>query len=135
MSTIPDAAIDAVIEQFTRRPSPLTHMFFEHMHGAASRVPATETAFAHRFDHYLFSGFCVWTDRKETDVNLKWVEEFWQAVRPYLARRAYVNYLGEEGADRVREAYGPNYERLAALKSKYDPTNFFRFNQNVKPTV
>jgi len=135
MNTIPDQAIDAMIEQFKRRPSPLTQIFFEHMHGAASRVPTAETAFAHRFDHYNFSGFCIWADRKETDVNLKWVEQFWQAVRPYLSGRVYVNYLGEEGPGRVREAYGPNYERLAALKNKYDPTNFFRFNQNVQPSA
>lgn len=134
MNTIPDEAMDAMIEQFKRRPSPLTHMFFEHMHGTASRVPAAETAFAHRFDHYNFSGFCIWADRSETDVNLRWVEEFWQAMRPYLSGRAYVNYLGQEGAERVREGYGPNYARLAALKSKYDPTNFFRFNQNIVPS-
>jgi len=134
MNTIPDEAMDAMIEQFKRRPSPLTHLFLEHMHGAASRVAAAETAFAHRFDHYNFSGFCIWADRSETDANLRWVEEFWLAMRPYLSGRAYVNYLGQEGAERVREGYGPNYARLAALKSKYDPTNFFRFNQNIVPS-
>ena len=135
MNTIPDPAIDTIIEQFKRRPSPLTHMFFEHMHGAASRVPVAETAFAHRFNHYNFSAFCIWADGKEADVNLRWVQEFWQGMRPYVSGRAYVNYLGEEGTGRVREAYGPNYERLVALKNKYDPTNFFRFNQNIQPSA
>jgi Berberine and berberine like len=130
---MPDEAIEALVEQFTRRPSLLTQVILEHMHGAASRVPATATAFAHRFNHYNLGGFSIWDDAKDKDVNRKWVEEFWQAVQPYLSGRVYVNYLGQEGADRVREAYGPNYERLAALKKKYDPSNFFRFNQNVPP--
>jgi hypothetical protein len=134
MNQIPDGAIEVLIEQFNRRPSPLSQILFEHMHGAASRVPATDTAFAHRFDHYNLSGFGVWADSKDTDANLKWVEEFWKAARPYLSGRAYVNYLSQEGAERVREAYGPNYQRLAALKKKYDPSNFFRLNQNIEPS-
>jgi FAD/FMN-containing dehydrogenase len=135
IGTIPDDAIDVCIEHFYRRSSPLTQVVLEHMHGAASRVPATATAFPHRFDHYALSGFCIWTNPAEKDVNIRWVEGFWEAVRPYLSGRVYVNYLGQEGADRVREAYGPNFDRLAALKKKYDPTNFFRLNQNVPPAA
>lgn len=133
MNSLPDQAMDVVIEHFARRPSPLSSLMFEHMHGAASRVPPDATAFANRFDQYNFSAFGVWEDAKRNDVNRKWVQDFWQAVQPYLSGRAYVNYLGQEGADRVREAYGPNFERLAALKKKYDPTNFFRLNQNIPP--
>jgi len=133
MDTIPEEAIDVFIEHFSRRRSPFSQVALEHMHGAASRVPATATAFAHRFDHYNLSGYGVWADAKDNDVNLRWVEEFWKDVRPFLSGRVYVNYLGQEGADRVREAYGPNYERLATLKEKYDPTNFFHLNQNIPP--
>ena len=133
MNSLPEEAIDVAIEHFARRPSPMTALMFEHMHGAASRVPADATAFAHRFNHYNFSAFGVWENAKDNEVNRKWVQDFWQAARPYLSGRAYVNYLSQEGADRVREAYGPNYERLAALKKKYDPTNFFRLNQNIPP--
>lgn len=133
MDSLPEEAMDVAIEHFPHRPSPLTTLFFEHMHGAASRVPADATAFAHRFDHYNFSAFGVWENVKDNDINRKWVQDFWQAARKYLSGRAYVNYLGREGADRVREAYGPNNERLAALKKKYDSTNFFRLNQNIPP--
>ena len=56
-------------------------------------------------------------------------------MQPFTAGGVYVNYLGEEGADRIKAAYGPNYNRLVALKNKYDPTNFFRLNQNIKPMV
>jgi FAD/FMN-containing dehydrogenase len=134
MNSIPDEAINVLADHFARRPSPLSHILIEHMHGAASRVPAEDTAFAHRFNHYNLSGFGVWVDPKDAEPNLKWVGEFWSAVRPFLSGRAYVNYLGQEGADRVREAYGPNYQRLVALKKKYDPTNFFRLNQNIPPS-
>jgi FAD/FMN-containing dehydrogenase len=134
MNSLPEEAMDVAIEHFAHRPSPLTTLFFEHMHGAASRVLADATAFAHRFDHYNFSAYGIWEDPRATDVNVKWVQEFWQAARPFLSGRAYVNYLGQEGADRVREAYGPNYQRLVALKKKYDPTNFFRLNQNIPPS-
>ena len=133
MNSLPEEAMDVAIEHFARRPSPMTALMFEHMHGAASRVPVDATAFAHRFNHYNFSAFGVWENARDNDVNRKWVQDFWQAARPYLSGRAYVNYLSQEGADRVREAYGPNYERLAALKRKYDPTNFFRLNQNIPP--
>jgi FAD/FMN-containing dehydrogenase len=133
MNSLPEEAMEVAMEHFAHRPSPLTTLFFEHMHGAASRVPADATAFAHRFDHYNFSAFGVWKDAKDNDVNRKWVQDLWQAARPHLSGRAYVNYLGQEGAGRVREAYGPNYERLAALKKNYDPTNFFRLNQNIPP--
>jgi FAD/FMN-containing dehydrogenase len=134
MNSLPDEAMDVAIEHFAHRSSLLTTLFFEHMHGAASRVPAEATAFAHRFDHYNFSAYGIWKDRSANDANVKWVQDFWKAARPFLSGRAYVNYLGQEGADRVREAYGPNYARLEALKKKYDRTNFFRLNQNIPPS-
>ena len=133
MSSLPEEAMEVAIEHFAHRPSSLSSLLFEHMHGAASRVPADATAFPHRFDHYNFSVFGVWEEARHNDVNRKWAQDLWQAMGSYLSGRAYVNYLGQEGADRVREAYGPNYERLAALKKKYDPTNFFRLNQNIPP--
>jgi FAD/FMN-containing dehydrogenase len=135
MKSLSDEAIGALVEQFHRRPTPLTHFVLEHMHGAASRVPETATAFPHRFVHYNLGGFSIWDDRKDEDAGSEWVAGFWQAVKPYLSGRVYVNYLGQEGADRVREAYGPVFDRLAALKKKYDPTNFFRLNQNVPPAA
>ncbi|HTS70521.1 MAG TPA: FAD-binding oxidoreductase [Terriglobia bacterium] len=133
MNSLPEEAMDVAIEHFAHRPSPLTTIFFEHLHGAASRVPAGATAFAHRFNLYNFSAIGVWENAADNDVNNKWVRDVWHDARKHLSGGAYVNYLSQEGADRVREAYGPNYERLAALKKKYDPTNFFRLNQNIPP--
>ena len=66
--------------------------------------------------------------------SMSWVRSFWDAMEPNCAG-VYVNTMGEEGESRVRTAYGANYDRLVALKNKYDPTNFFHMNQNIKPTV
>lgn len=75
----------------------------------------------------------MWANAADTDANIRWTREFWNAMQPFLADAAYVNYLGEINEEGVRAAYGQKYERLAALKTKYDPTNFFCMNQNIKP--
>ena len=115
---------------------PLAQAFWSaHSYGAAARVPETATAFPHRFVHYNLGSFCIWDNSKDEVASREWVAGFWQATKPYLSGRVYVNYLGQEGAEQVREAYGPNFDRLAALKKKYDPTNFFRLNQNIPPAA
>ena len=76
----------------------------------------------------------VWSEPSRASACIAWTRDFWEAVRPYSTGRIYVNFLGEEGQGRVRAAYGATkYERLQALKRTYDPTNFFRLNQNVAP--
>jgi FAD/FMN-containing dehydrogenase len=108
----------------------------QQMHGAASRVGQTETAFAHRYQQYDMQILAVWTNPAETEKNVDWARGFWQAMQPFVERGVYVNNLSdEEGEDRVRDAYGPNYERLVALKNKFDPTNLFHMNQNIRPTM
>jgi FAD/FMN-containing dehydrogenase len=130
-----DGAMEAMISFFQSRPTPGCQVFLEHLHGAARRVPATETAFANRDNDYNLGIFTVTPNPAETEKNTRWARELWAAMRPYVAGRVYVNYLGADEADRIRDAYGPNYERLAALKRKYDPTNFFRLNQNIRPAA
>jgi FAD/FMN-containing dehydrogenase len=107
-----------------------------HLHqlgGAMSRVPADATAYGHRGAGFLLNAVGIWPDPAETERNTAWVRGLASAVEPY-ARGAYVNFMGEEGADRVRAAYEPDaFARLQALKAEYDPTNFFRLNQNVPP--
>ena len=80
-----------------------------------------------------FGVYSIWDDPADSEKNVAWARDFFEAMRPHLKRGVYVNSLGEEGEERVRAAYGPNYERLGALKDKYDPTNFFRLNQNIPP--
>jgi FAD/FMN-containing dehydrogenase len=135
LRTMSDNAIETIVEYATHGPSPTTTVGMQQMHGAASRVGSTQTAFAHRYEQYDFMILSNWPDPADSERNLNWTREFWDAMQPHLEEGVYVNNLGEEGEERVRAAYGPNYDRLVALKNKYDPTNFFRLNQNIKPTV
>jgi FAD/FMN-containing dehydrogenase len=75
----------------------------------------------------------VWPDATHSAQNILWTDECWQAMQPFASGGVYVNYLGEEGPERVKAAYGRNYDRLVALKTRYDPTNLFRVNQNIPP--
>jgi FAD/FMN-containing dehydrogenase len=133
MREISDAAIDVMVDFATRKPSPGSAVALEFMHGAVERVPADATAFAHRDARYVFLLLGRWASPAHNETCLRWVCEFWDAMRPSLDAGVYVNYLSEgEGEERVRGAYGVNYERLVKLKNKYDPTNFFRINQNIR---
>jgi hypothetical protein len=77
-----------------------------------------------------------WSEPQDADPHVAWTQDLWQAMRPWSAGGVYVNFLGDEGQDRVRAAYGERkYQRLVALKDRYDPTNFFRLNQNIQPTA
>jgi len=130
-----DEAAQIIVDFMARKPAPLTLCYLQQIHGVASRVSPAETAFSHRGDHYDFAIISTWPDPAANEKNIAWTREFFEALQPHLEEGVYVNNLGEEGEDRVRAAYGPNYERLVALKNKYDPTNFFSLNQNIKPTV
>jgi FAD/FMN-containing dehydrogenase len=132
---VSDNAIEMMVEYATTMPSPLSAVLLYQMHGMASRVSSTDTAFAHRYEQYNFEIISNWTDPADSEKNIEWTRAFWGAMQPLVEPRVSVNHLGEEGEERVRAAYGPNYERLAALKNEYDPTNFFRLNHNIKPTV
>ena len=116
-------------------PSPLSRIVIEHLGGAVARVPADATAFVHRgapFDLIVIAGGFRPDEREK---NVQWARETSAAMRPFQSGAAYVNYLdGDAGADAVRAAYGPAYDRLVALKDRYDPDNVFRLNQNIRPS-
>lgn len=132
---LPDAAIDELVAQAARMASPLSTVILEYYGGAASRVGAGETAFPHRQAMYDLVIIALWADPAEDAPNIHWARDTAAAMEPYASGGVYVNLLGVEGEERVRAAYGANYDRLVALKDKYDPTNFFRLNQNIKPTA
>lgn len=130
-----DEAIDTMAEFAGKSPSPYTFgPLFEHWHGAVSRVGVSDTAFPHRRHSFNFLIWSVWEDPTDSEKNIAWTRQFWEAMRPSLVEGSYVNYVSDEGDTFARAAYGPNYDRLLALKNKYDPTNFFRMNHNIKPT-
>lgn len=130
---LPDEAIDVLLGFVAEMPSPYSGAGLQQMCGAASRVDPTATAFAHRARQYDLNILSQWADPADAPRNVAWTRGFFAAMEPFLERAVYANNLGDEGGDRVRAAYGANYDRLAALKAGYDPANLFRFNQNVKP--
>jgi len=132
---ISDDAIDIVVERFASVSSPLSIPFFQQSGGAMRRG---DTAYAHRDALYILVLTSQWRDPAESEHHVRWTRELWQALQPYAIDGVYLNHIGREeddGADQVRAAYGTNYQRLAELKQKYDPTNLFRHNQNIKPAV
>jgi len=135
VSILSDAAIEVLIEQASKAPNPLSVIALQQLHGAATRVSSTETAFAHRYDHYNFIPMARWKDPSDADRNIEWARNLWQAMQPHCDEAVYGNDLGDEGDDRLRAAYGLNFDRLVGLKNRYDPNNLFRLNQNIKPTV
>ncbi len=135
LKKLSDDAINTMIEHFATVPHPLTHVVIENLGGAVSRVPQDQTAVDYRDAQYNFLNVGMWSDAAEDEKSIRWVRELWSAMRPFSSG-AYVNYETDGDAEQVKAAYSPEkYERLVALKNKYDPTNLFRLNQNIKPTV
>jgi FAD/FMN-containing dehydrogenase len=129
-----DEAIQTAIDLFPSCPSPMTGLLFEHIHGAVTRVGVADTAVQHREPGYNLIMTAVWTDPAQTDANLGWTRRTYAALEPSFAARRYVNYFSEDDlSGAARAAYGPNHERLAQLKAKYDPQNVFHLNVNVEP--
>ena len=129
-----DEAIRAIVEHCESLPTEQSQVILEHMHGVASRVPATETAFGLRRTHYSINIVAAWNDPALAEKCIGWARGLASVLEGFGASDGYVNYLGDEGAAAVRASYGANYGRLAELKKKYDPDNFFQFNQNILPT-
>ena len=129
-----DEVIAAVVDYAGQMPSPLSAIVIGDYHGTYRRVGKTDTAYYHRDLRYAMIITAAWTDPVESEHNIRWTRELFQVLQPHTSG-VYVNDLGEEGEERVRNAYGENYDRLVALKNQYDPKNFFRLNQNIKPTM
>jgi len=134
LSTLSDEVIDTIANYGAACTSPFSQVLIQHIHGVASRVGPTETAFALRDESYLVSIVAAWEDG-QADRHRRWTDTFWRALQPYASSGVYVNFLNDERDGQVQAAYGVNYERLVALKNTYDPTNFFSLNQNIRPTV
>lgn len=135
LQDVTDAAIDAIISHSRIVTSPISAILLEFYGGAASRISPTATAFPHRQEEFDLVIISNWTDPNEDERHISWTRNFWSAMQDYSSNCVYVNALGVEGEQRVREAYGVNYNRLMELKKKYDPQNIFRMNQNINPNL
>jgi FAD/FMN-containing dehydrogenase len=129
-----DDAIDSMIDAFDKCASPMSKIIIEHLHGAATRVGVSDTAFPIRAKGYNSLFLAQWADRADNEKCIEWARESYAAMQPFLGSNRYANYLDEdEPGDASAAAYGPNYRRLRELKAKYDPENFFHVNQNIRP--
>jgi FAD/FMN-containing dehydrogenase len=129
--------IDTLVEHGKRVTSPYSFVGLFQLGGAVGRVDEQDTAYTHRDAAFSLVISAAWQHPGETDDNVEWVRRFWSAVKPHATGGAYVNFMSQdEGQDRVIAAYGSDkYRRLVSLKNEYDPTNMFRFNQNIAPTT
>ena len=130
---ISDAAIDVHVKYGQRLPTGLSAMHLHPIDGAASRVPEDATAFAYRDGGWAGVVLGVDPDPANAALVSQWARDYWEELHPTSAGGAYVNFLMEEGQDRVRAAYRGNYDRLARVKRRYDPGNVFHINQNIQP--
>ena len=131
-----DDVIDLILAGNVEPPSPNTLSSIWNFGGATARVGATETAFGDRSMPYMFSIDSIWEAPESDETNIAWTRAFWQRMKPHSHEgRIYLNFpgLGEDGEDLVRRSYGDNFDKLRAIKKKYDPGNMFRFNQNIRP--
>lgn len=135
LDELPDEAIDTFVEHAQKVTSPLTQVHLLPMGGAISRVADGETPLALRDAAFNFHAIGMWADPAEQAEHIRWARELEAAMLPWTTERIYLNFIGDEGEERVRSAFDPEtYSRLVALKDKYDPTNMFCLNQNIKPS-
>ena len=130
-----DGLIDAVVESVQGVPSPQCEIFFGHIGGVAMRVSPAETAYPHRSAQFAMNVHGRWDDPKDDDRCIAWARDIFRATEPYSQGGVYVNFLTQDESARVGAAYGDNFDRLVQAKTRYDPQNLFRHNQNIKPAA
>ena len=131
---LPDALIDTMVERFASVPSTMSGILLEHFHGAVTRVGPTDTAVPHREEGWNLLLSSVWLDTADTEENIRWTKDSHAAFAEHLVERRWLNYLvADLGESAIREAYGPNWDRLVEVKRRYDPDNVFHLNQNIAP--
>lgn len=134
LADLDEATVDVVVRYLKEKASPFTEVDVAQMGGAVATVDEDETAFSHRDARYLLLIWSMWQDAGESEVHKRWTREFWDEMAPFATGGSYVNFMANDGTERVQAAYGTRtYERLVALKNRYDPTNMFRLNQNIVP--
>lgn len=130
-----DGLFDVAVGAIERLPSPQCEIFFGQIGGATGRVPVAATAYSSRDARYVMNVHARWDDPSEDGRCIEWARGFFEASAPFALGSVYVNFLTQEESERVAAAYGPNYDRLVAAKTRYDRNNLFRHNQNIRPSA
>jgi hypothetical protein len=133
MEALSDDAIDSLVRAAEAMVSPLSQVHIHNLGGAMAAEPTLGSAFPSRDAAFVYNLVADWKDSDEDALHVGWARSWFENVRPYSRGGAYINFLGDDGEARVRAAYGSNYDRLAAIKRRYDPDNFFKANQNIRP--
>ena len=135
LTSLSDKAITRLVEHARQQPSSHSTTDLWHIGGAVRRVSPDESAFFGRKSAFLLNPEANWEDPAEDGENIAWAREFVEDMQEFSDGSRYLNFAGfqEEGSELIRKGYGSQFERLAILKMKYDPTNFFRLNQNIVP--
>jgi FAD/FMN-containing dehydrogenase len=132
-SSLSDGAIGAIIEYAAKLPSPHCEIFIGTIGGQTGRVAPEAMAYSSRNANYVMNVHGRWESAAEDKRCIAWAREFFAKTQPFASGGAYINFLTQDETDRIAFAYGTTYNRLVELKKKYDPTNLFRMNQNIKP--
>jgi FAD/FMN-containing dehydrogenase len=132
---LPDGLLDAVIAAIAKLPSPQCEIFFGQIGGKTCQVPIDATAYCGRDAKYVMNVHGRWDDASEDARCIEWARAFFEASAPFALGSVYVNFLTQDESGRIGAAYGPNFERLVEVKTRYDPRNLFRHNQNIKPST
>jgi FAD/FMN-containing dehydrogenase len=137
LSGLTDDAIERIAACARRQPSPLSTIDIWHLGGAIRRVSEDAMAFSDRQSPFMVTAEANWVDAADDQANIAWARELVQVMQPFSSGGLYLNFPGflEDGERSMRAAFGSKFERLAALKQKYDPTNLFRLNQNIQPVA
>jgi len=133
LKTLDDGLLDAVADCLDRLPSPQCEIFFGAIGGATTQPAPEAMAYANRDAQFVMNVHGRWEDAADDERGIRWARDFFKASAPFASGGVYVNFLTADEGERIRAAYGPNYERLAQAKRTYDPDNLFRINQNIKP--
>lgn len=130
-ASLDDASVDRMVAALADVPSPMTQIELAYLGGAAARVAAADTAFGDRSSPFVMNLLAHWSEPSEDSANISWIRGLFNTLRPAMTPGVYVNFMSGDEEDRVPEAYRNRWERLIAVKSSYDPENFFRLNQNI----
>jgi FAD/FMN-containing dehydrogenase len=133
LATLEDGLFEVMLDTVSALPSPQCEMILASMGGATARPAADATAYAHRDTRFVINVHARWEDAADDARCIEWARTFYRATAPFSTGSVYVNFQTEDEKERVREAYGSNYNRLARVKRLYDPANLFRVNQNIPP--
>jgi FAD/FMN-containing dehydrogenase len=133
--SLPDAALDVITQAVRTLPGPECEIFIAHVGGAMSRVAGDATAYPQRSAHFVMNVHTRWRETRDDETCIAWARNLFRATEPFSTGSAYVNFMPADETDRVEKVYGANYGRLSEIKRRYDPTNMFRMNQNIRPAL